>query len=79
MDCKAVQQVIYRFIYNESDADELRRVKEHLDRCGHCRREREIIEELLNNIKSSLTDEPIPKGFRERMLARIHAAAEADD
>lgn len=78
MDCKAIQQVIFRFIYGESSADELRHIKAHLDRCGECRKESEIIAEILERLKGALPDEPVPDGFRERMLARIHAAAAED-
>jgi anti-sigma factor (TIGR02949 family) len=73
MDCKMVQQRIYRFIYGESDAHELSQIKDHLEHCGGCRREREIIEEILAKIKQGLTDEPVPITFKQRVLARVHA------
>jgi anti-sigma factor (TIGR02949 family) len=72
MDCKMVERVIYRFIYGESDTHELVKIKEHLERCGECRRERELIEEILEQIKAALPEDPVPAGFRERMLARIN-------
>jgi anti-sigma factor (TIGR02949 family) len=75
MDCKAIQQVIFRFIYGESSADELRKIKAHLDRCGDCKAEGEVIAEILEKLKGALPDEPVPDGFRERMLARIQAVA----
>ena len=75
MDCKAIQQVIFRFIYGESTADELRKIKAHLDRCGECRSESALITEILEKLKGALPDEPVPEGFRERMLARIQAVA----
>jgi anti-sigma factor (TIGR02949 family) len=75
MDCRKIERVIFRFIYGESDADELRKIKEHLDRCGECRREREIIEEILVALKNGLPEDPVPEGFRERMLLRIQAEA----
>jgi anti-sigma factor (TIGR02949 family) len=71
MDCKMVERVIYRFIYGESDAHELKKIKEHLERCGECRRERDLIEEILGQLKEALPEAPVPDGFRERMLARI--------
>jgi anti-sigma factor (TIGR02949 family) len=71
MDCKMVERVIYRFIYGESDSHELHKMKEHLDRCGECRRERDIIVEILDQLKRGLPDEPVPDGFRERVLKRI--------
>lgn len=71
MDCKMVERVIFRFIYGESDAHELAKMKEHLDRCGECRRERDIIVEILDQLKRGLPDDPVPEGFRERVLARI--------
>jgi anti-sigma factor (TIGR02949 family) len=72
MDCKMVERVIFRFIYGESDAHELQKMKEHLDRCGQCRKERDIIAEILAQLKQGLPDEPVPEGFRERVLARIN-------
>jgi predicted anti-sigma-YlaC factor YlaD len=71
MDCRKVERVIFRFIYGESDAYELRKIKEHLDRCGDCRKERDIISDILEQLKCGVPDDPIPDGFRERMLARI--------
>ena len=43
MDCKMVQQKIFRFIYGESDAHELRKVKEHLELCNECLKECELM------------------------------------
>ena len=78
MDCKMVQQRIFSFIYGESDAHELRKIKEHLDLCGACRREREIIDEILGKVKEGLSEEPVPSGFRQRVLTRVQALAEED-
>lgn len=75
MDCKAIQKEIFRFIYGESTADELRKIKAHLDRCGECRAESAMIAEILEQLKHALPDEPVPVGFRERMLARIESVA----
>jgi len=77
MDCKAVQQVIFRFIYGECDSYTLQKVKEHLDVCGACRRERDIIQEILTKLKDGLVEEPVPESFRQRVMARVHAI-EAD-
>ncbi len=75
MDCKAVQQVIFKFIYGESSADELRRIKAHLDRCRNCAAEASIIEDILAKLKNSLPEEPVPLDFRDRVLSRIHSLA----
>jgi anti-sigma factor (TIGR02949 family) len=71
MDCKMVERVIYRFIYGESDSHELTKMKQHLDRCGECRKQRDIIEDILQQLKRGLPDDPVPEGFRERVLQRI--------
>lgn len=76
MDCKMVERVIYRYIYGESDATELRKIKDHLDRCGECRRESAIIADILEHMKQAIPDDPVSDGFKERILARIHAEAE---
>ena len=75
MDCKAIQQTIFRYIYGETSVDELKRIKAHLDRCGECRAEGEVIAEILEKLKNALPDDPVPEGFRERMLERIQAVA----
>jgi anti-sigma factor (TIGR02949 family) len=75
VDCKAVQQVIYKFIYGEGSADELRRIKAHLDRCKNCAAEASIIEDILVKLKDGLPEEPVPLDFRDRVLTRIHALA----
>ena len=76
MDCKAIQQQIFGYIYGETTADELRKIKAHLDRCGHCEEEAQIIEDLLAKLKDGLEEEPLPDGFRDRVLSRIHTLAE---
>ena len=75
MDCKAVQNVIFRYLYGESSVDELRHIKAHLDRCRQCRAESDIIADILERLREGLPDEPVPEGFKERMLERILAAA----
>jgi predicted anti-sigma-YlaC factor YlaD len=75
MDCKAVQKVIYRFVYGESDSTELLQVKRHLDRCRECDTERELISDILSKIRSvaeSETSEALPEGCRDRILSAIH-------
>jgi mycothiol system anti-sigma-R factor len=76
MDCKAIQQLIFRYLYGEASVDELRHIKAHLDRCGHCREESDMIAEILEKLKEALPDEEVPDGFKERMLARIRATAQ---
>lgn len=78
MDCKAVQQVIFKFIYGESSAYELRRIKDHLDRCKNCAAEAGIIEDILARLKEGLAEEPVPVDFRDRVLTRIHSLASED-
>lgn len=75
MDCKMVQQKIYSFIYGESSEHELRKIKEHLERCGDCSKEYALIEDILAQMKSSLPDDPVPDGFRERVLDNIRMLA----
>jgi mycothiol system anti-sigma-R factor len=76
MDCKKVEQTIFRFLYGESDAHELEHIKAHLDLCGDCRRESEIIGEILTQLRNSMTEDPLPAGMRERILHRIQASPE---
>jgi anti-sigma factor (TIGR02949 family) len=76
MDCKMVQQKIFKFIYGESDPDELRLINAHLERCGDCRAERELIADILEQLKRGMPDDPVPQGFKERVLERIHAISD---
>ncbi len=71
-----IENVIYRFIYGESSADELRSIKVHLDKCGHCKHESSIIEDILQQLKKGVADEPLPEGLRERVLGKIHSKAQ---
>jgi anti-sigma factor (TIGR02949 family) len=75
MDCKAIEREIFRFIYGEGDVVRLQRIKDHLDKCNHCTRERDIITDILAKLKDGYPDEPLPEGLRERILAYIHTAA----
>lgn len=72
-----IEKVIYRFIYGESSTEELRHIKKHLDLCGHCVREKSIIEEILQQLKDGVEEEPLPDGLRDRVLEKIHSEAEA--
>ena len=76
MDCKKVERAIFRFLYGEADAYELKSIKQHLDRCGHCVRESEIIGEILDQLRNSMTDDPVPDGLRERILEKIQIGGE---
>lgn len=76
MDCKKVEQAIFRFLYGESDTYELKNIKQHLDRCGDCKHESEIIGEILAQMRNCMTDDPVPDGMRERILAKIQAGAD---
>ncbi|MBN2080966.1 zf-HC2 domain-containing protein [bacterium] len=78
MDCKKIQKQIFRFIYGESDEYELRAIKAHLEICNACEAEQKIIEEILVQIKSGVPDDPVPDGFKERVLSQVQALAEQD-
>jgi predicted anti-sigma-YlaC factor YlaD len=75
MDCRNIQRVIYRFIYNESDERELLAVKAHLDKCQTCREEAEAIAGILRRLKGGAQPDPVPEGAKERMLKEIHRRA----
>jgi predicted anti-sigma-YlaC factor YlaD len=75
MDCKLVEKKIYQYLYGEGKSYELKKIKEHLDICGRCRKESEIIADILHQLSDGMEDEPVPEGFRERMLRRIQAEA----
>jgi anti-sigma factor (TIGR02949 family) len=82
MDCKAVQKVIYRFVYGESDQAELMQVKRHLDRCHECEQERQLIGDILNKIQTIAAQEnteALPHGCRERILGKIHSSLQQED
>ncbi len=74
MDCKKVEKVVFNYLYGECEVDELRLIKEHLDKCGDCRRESEIIADILSQLKETVTHDPVPEGLRDRMLAKIHGS-----
>jgi anti-sigma factor (TIGR02949 family) len=76
MDCKMVQQKIFRFIYGESDPEELRHINAHLERCGDCRAEQELIADILEQLKRGMPDDPVPHGLKERVLERIQAISD---
>jgi len=78
MDCKKVQKQIFRFIYGESDVFELRAIKAHLEICNACEAEHKIIEGILVQMKSSVPDDPVPDGFKERVLSQVRALADQD-
>ena len=81
MDCKAIQQAIYRFVYGESDSTELRQIKGHLDRCKECKQESELIGDILGKLQSHAKEERsagLPEGCRDRILGKIYANIEAE-
>jgi predicted anti-sigma-YlaC factor YlaD len=81
MDCKAIQQAIYRFVYGESDSTELRQIKSHLDRCKECRQERELIGNILGKLEAFAKEErteALPEGCRDRILGKIYASIDQE-
>lgn len=71
MDCKKVQDVIFNFVYGESSEAELEATRDHLEKCGDCARERQVIEKLLSKIKGCEAQEPVSDDCRNRMLSKI--------
>lgn len=72
MDCKKIQQVIYRFIYGEGNTVELRRIKAHLEQCKGCQEERLIIEDILVQLKEKAAEaEECPECVKDRMLENL--------
>jgi predicted anti-sigma-YlaC factor YlaD len=69
--CKEVEELILKFACGEAGPTELAEVKEHLDRCVGCRRERDILADILDQLKGCQAECCIPDGFRERVLVRI--------
>ena len=76
MDCRAIERIIYRYIFKEtSDERELLAVKAHLDRCHECVEHAETIAAILRQLKEGAQMEEVPQGSRERMLKEIHRKA----
>jgi anti-sigma factor (TIGR02949 family) len=75
MDCRNIQRVIYRYIYEEASERELMAVKTHLDKCQECREEAEAIAGILRRLKEGAQMEAVPQTARERMLKEIHRKA----
>jgi predicted anti-sigma-YlaC factor YlaD len=76
MDCKAIQQAIYRFVYGEGHEEELQRIKMHLDGCQECRAEKALVDSILAKLHAHAADErstPLPDGCHERMRNVIHS------
>lgn len=70
MDCRTVQEKILQFLYNELAVEELTEIANHLAECNICSRERAIIVELLEQLKSWQPEEPSPE-VKERIKKNI--------
>lgn len=79
MDCKKIQDVIFNFVYGESSEAELEATRDHLEKCGDCARERQVIEKLLSRIKSCDEGEAVPEDCRDRMLSKIKNSLAGDE
>ncbi len=71
MDCKKIQDVIFNFVYGESSEAELLATRDHLEKCGDCAREKQVIEKLLDKIKNCEAQETVTEDCRDRMLSKI--------
>ncbi|MEZ5337020.1 MAG: zf-HC2 domain-containing protein [bacterium] len=74
MDCKKIQDVIFNFVYGESSEAELEATRDHLEKCGDCARERQVIEKLLSKIKNCEPQESVSDDCRNRMLSKIKSS-----
>ena len=73
--CQEVEELIFRFACGEASASELAKMKEHLDECGDCQRERDVLAKILSELKGCREDCCIPQGFRERVLVKVKSVA----
>lgn len=79
MDCKKIQDVIFNFVYGESSEAELEATRDHLEKCGDCARERQVIEKLLSKIKSTNDHEAVTDDCRNRMLNKIKSSLASEE
>lgn len=68
MDCKQVNQVVYRFYDNELEERERDPFRSHLEDCPGCARQARYIEKLLLIVRTRCTRCNAPERLTRRIL-----------
>lgn len=71
MDCKRLKEVIFLFIDNELDDDQVPRLQAHLARCGECSRRVEHVRKFLIVVRERCVRCGAPESLRVRILTSL--------
>ena len=74
MDCKQVADKIYQYLDGKLSDEELFGIKEHLDVCHECEREREVIQMIFEKLNLFRQELP-PPDVKEKVMRQIRESA----
>jgi mycothiol system anti-sigma-R factor len=69
-DCREVLDKLYEYLDSEVTADDVHKIREHLDECAPCLREHDLEQVLKTLVRRSCQDRA-PDGLRVKIMARI--------
>jgi mycothiol system anti-sigma-R factor len=70
-DCSEVLLKVYDYLDGEMGPDDCRKIKQHLNECGHCLKEYDIDQMLKALVRRSCGSEHAPAQLRLQIIARI--------
>ena len=73
VDCRYVAQRVNQFLDGELDEAEADDLRHHIDACGHCLDEADLLDALKRLIRRASTCPQAPEALRLRVVTQIHS------
>ncbi len=70
-DCRDVLDKVYSYLDSEVTADDVAKIRHHLDECGPCLQEYDLESALKALVKRSCGADPAPAQLRLRIMSQI--------
>ena len=70
-DCSDVLALVYGFLDDEVDAEDRRRIAQHLDECAPCLRQFALEQAVKSLVNRSCGCEPAPEHLRVQIVTRL--------
>ena len=71
VDCAEILDKVYAYLDNEISADEVVKVRHHLDECAPCLRQYGLEQVVKALVARSCGRDPAPAGLRAKVITRI--------
>ncbi len=72
MTCPEAEDLLSAFIDHELDEEKMEEMREHIEKCPHCKQTAEELQHMMADL-SSLKDVPVPERFNQRLHEALAA------